>query len=238
MGRAEPGFPSIQDLLRERHRQAKSDLLSARSIISHSTEKGDRTESIWRKILSTYLPARYDVRRALVADSSGNYSEQIDVVVHDRFFTPFIFTHGDYEIVPVEAVYAIFEVKQDLSLKNLKAAQQKLESVRRLEPRLAVTSQVPEPRSIRIIGGLLATQTTTKSYLEEANVAPFMQRNDQDGIDFICVADDALIEANAASDQISITDAAPAAALPLRLTRAMQAAGTVCPIDIEAYLNS
>lgn len=238
MGRTDTKIPSIRDLLRERQRQARSELLAARSLIPHATEKGDRTEAIWRGILSDYLPARYDVRRAIVADSLGNYSEQIDLVVHDRLFTPFIFVHGDYEIVPVEAVYAVFEVKQDLKLSNLQAAQKKAKSVRRLQPRHIATAQVPNPTASRILGGLLATQTTTNAYLRQDCVAPLMQRSDRAGLDFICVAEDALLELSHISDQIMITKDDPVAAFPIKLARAMQALGTVCPIDLEAYLSS
>jgi hypothetical protein len=48
-------------------------------------------------------------------DSLGNFSQQIDVVVFDRQYSPFIFDFREQQIVPAESVYAVFEAKQTIN---------------------------------------------------------------------------------------------------------------------------
>ena len=59
--------------------------------IGHPGSKGDATEQRWIDFLRTYLPNRYKVDKAIVIDSTGNVSEQMDVVIYDAIYTPFIF---------------------------------------------------------------------------------------------------------------------------------------------------
>ena len=233
---SDPRLPDISELFGARQDQALQELLRARQIIRHPTEKGDRTEDIWCDILRSYLPGRYDVRKAFVVDCTGHYSQQIDLVVHDRFYTPLVFTFGAYEIVPIEAVYAVFEVKQDVRKKHLEAAMEKAASVRRLTPRLAATAQVPRPVPNRILGGLLATETDSPSLLTDSGVAEYI--NPQPGqLNFICSAKDALVESWDDNGEVSISTHFPAATMPMKLARAMQSLGTVSPIDLDAYVN-
>lgn len=63
-------------------------------------------------MLETYLPKRYQAAKAHVVDSLGNFSQQIDVVIFDRQYSPFIFTYENETIIPAESVYAVFEAKQ------------------------------------------------------------------------------------------------------------------------------
>ena len=53
-----------------------------------------------------YLPHRYQAETAHVVDSRGAFSQQIDVVVFDRQYSPFIFKFQRQTIVPAESVYA------------------------------------------------------------------------------------------------------------------------------------
>jgi hypothetical protein len=104
-----------------------------RSAISHAGAKGDAAEVNWRGMLEDYLPARYRVAKAFVLDHEGSESEQIDVVVFDRQYSPFLFNQDGAIYVPAESVYAIFEAKQELSKDHIKYAGEKAASVRRLK---------------------------------------------------------------------------------------------------------
>ena len=83
-------------------------------------------------MLAQYLPKRYRVASAHVVDSIGNFSDQIDAVVFDRQYSPFIFTYANQLIVPTESVYAVFEAKQTADANLVKYAQDKVASVRSL----------------------------------------------------------------------------------------------------------
>ena len=52
--------------------------------------------------------------KATIVDSNGQFSDQIDIVLFDRQYTPLIFEHQNEIVVPVEAVYALFEAKQEI----------------------------------------------------------------------------------------------------------------------------
>jgi hypothetical protein len=82
-------------------------------------------------MLPEFPPRRYQISKGFVVDSAGTRSEQIDVIIHDHFFSPLLWEDGGYVYVPAENVYAVFEVKQDHSLEYIKAAGQKAASVRR-----------------------------------------------------------------------------------------------------------
>lgn len=103
-----------------------------RFAIHHQGCKGDATEDKWIEFLRTYLPKRYNVDKAMVIDHEGNVSQQIDIVLYDVFFTPFIFNHDGFKYIPAEGVYAVFEVKQDIK-NNIEYAGKKIESVRKLK---------------------------------------------------------------------------------------------------------
>jgi hypothetical protein len=60
--------------------------------------------------LSEILPSRYQVSKGFVVDSDSMRSEQIDVIIHDRVFSPLLWEDGGYMYVPAESVYAVFEV--------------------------------------------------------------------------------------------------------------------------------
>lgn len=67
-----------------------------------------------------------------MVDSTGAFSEQIDVLVYDRQYSPFIFKYNGQTIVPSESVYAVFEAKQTINAEMVKYAQDKVKSERRL----------------------------------------------------------------------------------------------------------
>ena len=109
----------------------RSLLETGRKIATHPGAKGDGSELHWKEMLSELLPRRYQVSKGFVVDSAGTRSEQIDVIIHDHFFSPLLWEDGGYVYVPAESVYAVFEVKQDHNLEYIKAAGQKAASARR-----------------------------------------------------------------------------------------------------------
>lgn len=100
--------------------------------IYHPGSKGTGTENKWIEWLSTYLPKRYSVNNAIVIDSKGNLSDQLDLVIYDNQYSPFILNENEIYYIPVESVYAVFEIKQKLDAKNIKYAMDKVASVRSL----------------------------------------------------------------------------------------------------------
>src|SRR5882724_3801964 len=123
---------SLSQLLAGLHDDIQQRLDTVRKSFGHPGTKGDASEKVWLELLQTYLPRRYQAEKAHVVDSNGTFSEQIDVVVFDRQYSPFIFCYEGEIIIPAESVYAVFEAKQSVNADHVAYAKKKIASVRRL----------------------------------------------------------------------------------------------------------
>lgn len=106
--------------------------LQAARANQHGPTSGCTAEQAWIDFLREHLPHRYAIDSAFVIDSYGNTSEQIDIVVFDRQYTPRIQDHKGAMWLPAESVYAVLEVKPRLNAETVKYAADKAASVRRL----------------------------------------------------------------------------------------------------------
>lgn len=162
-------FQGLQD-------QMQISLNVNRKFIGHPGSKGDATEQHWIEFLRTYLPDRYKVDKAIVIDSTGNVSEQMDVVIYDAIYTPFIFKQDGFMYIPAESVYAVFEVKQDVE-GYIEYAAKKIESVRKLKRTsisMIASGKTTAARPLtKIIGGIL---TTTSSYKGNDTVKKHLEK--------------------------------------------------------------
>ena len=92
-------------------------------------------------------------------DSRGTTSDQIDLLVYDAQYTPLLAQTSSGDLfVPAEAVYAVFEVKQEMNKTFMDYAGTKIASVRRLHrtsvPIAHAGGVYPPKRPIAILGGL------------------------------------------------------------------------------------
>lgn len=79
-------FSSLQN-------QMVSQLSTNRDFIGHPTSKGDSLENTWTEWLRKYFPNRYSVDKAIIIDSLGNLSDQIDLVIYDQQYNLWEFLH-------------------------------------------------------------------------------------------------------------------------------------------------
>ena len=114
------GHIELQKLFAGLQNQMTAQLSTDREFITHPGSKGDALENTWIEWLRNYLPNRYSVEKAIVIDCEGNTSDQIDIVIYDNWYTPFIFTQNGFQYIPAEGVYAVFEVKPKISKKFIK----------------------------------------------------------------------------------------------------------------------
>lgn len=180
----------LRDLFHGLQKQMLASLNVNREFIGHPGSKGDATERHWIEFLRTYLPDRYKVDKAIVIDSMGNVSEQMDIVIYDAIYTPFIFNQDGFMYIPAESVYAVFEVKQDVK-GNIEYAAQKVESVRKLKRTsigmVASGKSLPARPLTKIIGGIL---TTTSSYCNNETIkAQLKQLKGLQTLDLGCLCD-------------------------------------------------
>jgi uncharacterized protein DUF6602 len=230
---------SLAQILAGLHDDIEQRLSIARKTLSHPGTKGDASESVWLELLKTYLPRRYEASKAHVVDSKGNFSEQIDVVVFDRQYSPFIFHFRDQIIIPAESVYAVFEAKQAINADEVKYAQKKVASVRRLYrtslpiPHAGGTFE-PKPLPV-ILGGLLTLDSDWNPALGQP-LKDALSKNDPDArLNLGCIAAHGMFGCDAGGCYIITPQGKPATAFLLELIARLQNSATVPMIDVRAY---
>lgn len=84
-------------------------------LIPHSGELGIAREEILRRFLRDNLPHRYEVSSGFVFDSSGEISQQLDIIIADALVAPRFEVPGSIRFYPCESVVAVGQVKTHVS---------------------------------------------------------------------------------------------------------------------------
>lgn len=230
-------------LLKGLHDLLANELGIARTVVAHSGTKGELSEARWIQMLQNHLPARYQVSKAFVIDSENQCSDQIDIVIHDRQYSPFVFKFDSALYVPAESVYAVFEVKQEMSGHEIKYASDKIASVRRLHrtsipiPHAGGTYAAKPPQYI--IGGLLCLRSSWTPPFGVPFQTASAELEDQGRLDIGCSAQNGVFEIEYLPKELPRIDvqthAAPLAYFLLRLIARLQCMATVPCLDVMAY---
>lgn len=233
--------PEDVSWMRDAFVQVQSNLAAAMKLasqsISHGGVMGSVNEDHWTDLFRSYLPNRYDVATGIVIDSLGNRSEQIDLVIFDRHFTPTLLDQKNHRYIPAEAVYGVFECKPTINKDYLKHAEEKAASVRamhRTSVAIAHAGGIYKPKPhFRILAGILAPNV---SWTDGFGVA--FERN-------LSTDSDAMLDCGVALSQgcfdryegvLSIANEQGALMYFLfRLLARLQSLGTVPAIDWTAY---
>lgn len=125
--------------------------------ISHALSKGQRREEIViKRYLEKYLPLKYGISSGIVIDSCGGQSKQQDIIIYDRLNTMRLFGErrdDDNQVfIPIENVFAVIEVKSNLTNEEIDDVIEKFESVNVLiqetvpiNPVISISSNYPAP---------------------------------------------------------------------------------------------
>ncbi len=123
---------SLEAMLKAAGKRMRDDL--AGSLIPHPGELGSDREEVIRQFLRAYLPKRFEVSSGFAFDSTGNVSQQLDIVISNSLICPRFETAGGKKFFPCEAVVAVGEVKSSLTtLVEFKEALNNLESAKALD---------------------------------------------------------------------------------------------------------
>jgi hypothetical protein len=231
---------SLSMLLAGLHENIERQLSLARSTIGHSVAKGDASEAVWLELLQTYLPKRYQAAKAFVVDSGGGASEQIDVLIFDRQYSPFIFEIKGQTVIPAESVYAVFEAKQSINAEEVRYAKKKVASVRRLHrtslPIPHAGGTYPAKTPGHILGGLLTFESDWKPGMSDSLVEALKDEAHADGrLDLGCVAAHGIFGCGSDHCYTLTPEGKPATAFLFELIARLQSTATVPMIDIRAY---
>jgi hypothetical protein len=229
---------SLQQLMASLHDDIERRLGIVRQSFGHPGTKGDASEQVWLELLQTYLPARYQAARAHVVDSNGGFSQQIDVLVFDRQYSPLIFEYEGQTVIPAESVYAVFEAKQSVDASVVSYAAQKVKSVRELHrtslPIPHAGGTYPPKPLTPILGGLLAFDSDWKPALGEPLKDALASTTTDGQLDLGCIAAHGLFVKEHSGYRFA-EKGKPATAFLLELIAQLQANATVPMIDVRAY---
>lgn len=228
---------SLAELFTALHEDVQHRLGAVRSTFAHPGTLGDASEAIWLDVLQTYLPNRYSVAGAHVVDSKGVFSQQLDVVIFDRQYTPFMFKFAGKLIVPAESVYAVFEAKQSVDVKQIKYATDKIASVRALHrtsmPIPSVGRDLGAKTLLPILGGLLTLESEWKPPLGQP-MRDALESSSPGALDIGCIAAHGMFWKSEKGYDLVI-GGKPATAFLFELISRLQAMATVPMIDMSAY---
>ena len=222
--------------------------LHTNSVITHPGDKGESSELNWRNLLENHLPKRYSVTKGKVVDYLGNESEQIDIIIYDHQYSPLVFRYNDIEYIPAESVYAVFEVKQNLSKHHMDYAMKKAASVRCLErtsaPIVYSTGLKPPKDLHKILAGLLTTRSDWNANLTKNLEKNLATESSNQELDLICALESISCRVSYkyidTKKQISLdTQTGNDILMHLFLTlfQMLQVIGTVPAIEYDKYFN-
>ncbi|HEX3870143.1 MAG TPA: DUF6602 domain-containing protein [Pirellulales bacterium] len=230
---------SLKQLLSSLHEDIQTRLAIARKSFAHPGTKGDASESIWVELLDKYLPKRYQAATAHVVDSDGTFSDQVDVVVFDRQYSPFIFNFQGQTIIPAESVYAVFEAKQTANAGLVEYAQKKVSSVRALQrtslPIPHAGGTYPPKPLQHIIGGLLTLDSDWSPALGQSLLDALAAAAPTGRLDLGCIASHGTFFLEPTVNYSLNPSGKPATAFLFELIARLQAMATVPMIDVRAY---
>lgn len=231
---------SLPVLLESLHEDLQNHLTLSRKSFAHPGTKGDVSEGVWLQLLQRYLPQRYQANKAHVVDSHGNFSDQIDIVIFDRQYSPFIFNFEGELIIPAESVYAVFEAKQVIDAGMIDYAHKKAASVRRLHrtslPIPHAGGVYPPKPLMPIFAGILALESNWTPPLGKPLSDALNAASPEQQLNIGCVAAHGFFTFDEVSRTLKTnTDTKPATAFLFALISHLQKYATVPMIDIDAY---
>jgi hypothetical protein len=122
----------LDEIFRAVAGQMQLDFQATRLLVRHKGLKGKAAENnLVATFLRRYTPATVTMRQnAEVVSAAGDVSTECDVLICDPA-TPPLWSSGDVEIIPVECLHGLIEVKSVLTPENLREAWEKVAAIKR-----------------------------------------------------------------------------------------------------------
>lgn len=236
---------NLRELLLAQQAELVTGLDTARRVVEHPTDLGTIVEIDWCAAFRKFLPERYAVNKATIVDADGNRSDAIDLVVHDTIHSPLFFEKHGVRYIPAESVYAVFEIKQELTKDHVEYASEKAASVRGLRrtsaPFINAGGEVEARKLFAIVGGILTTSSSWKDPLGARLCSALDQCSDEGRLDLGCALHHGGFAAAYSDGGVSIETSAADAGLIfvlMRLFERLRLMGTVPAIDLHEWSRS
>jgi len=235
------GKKFLQDAFALEQKLLQTKLELSSQSVTHSGTLGEVNELVFIEVLRKYLPRRYAVDTAIIIDSRGATSDQIDVVIFDNQYTPTLLDQERHRFVPAESVYAVIEVKPTINKQYLDYAADKARSVRELVrttiPIVHAGREFPAKPLFSIISGIVAVNIDwAEGFESEAFKANFSQLNEARQLDCGLAVSGGCFDIYQGDLQLG-PRAQSLSYFIFRLLQKLQALGTVPAIDWNVYAS-
>ena len=167
----------ITDTAKEMHRRSKA---IRRDFATHKGAAGDNREDLVVKFLENHLPKRFGVRHGFAISLDDGVSKQADILVVDHLNNAPLHPGASHELWPVEAVYALVEVKTELSPRDLQDAVKKCQRFKQLNRRFVVADDQKIEKSLFVIWSFdgASAETIKENLVEAVRDVPAVERPD------------------------------------------------------------
>lgn len=126
---------TISTLFSKAAKFMRSEFEFIRNSNPHSGEKGEEIENVLINFLNVHMPKRFQATSGFIIDEQNGISKQTDIIIYDSFSSPVYRSSTKSQIVPVNSVASVIEVKTSLNKAALEDAVEKIASCRRLKKR-------------------------------------------------------------------------------------------------------
>ena len=238
---------NLKEIFHGLQAQMEAKLTLSRVVILHPGTVGDVSELEWLSLLTNFLPKRYCFDKGFVVDSSGSVSDQIDIIVYDRHYTPFVFHTNGAKYIPAEAVYAVIECKQNISKLHLQYAAQKASSVRKLKRTSVSFMQASGPTKPKQLHNILAGIVCLDGSISNGSKTYLKTLPADEMLTFVCSLSGTYAHVkkldiwgdNNSPYEYNIQDGKPSLVmLMMNLIGDLQEIGTTPALDVKKYLSN
>ncbi|WP_195572557.1 DUF6602 domain-containing protein [Paenibacillus sp. 1001270B_150601_E10] len=78
----------------------------------HYVTIGSFREEVWQSLFEQIVPKKFSIERSVfIIDSNGQVSKEVDLIIFDEQYTPYIFNYGKIKYIPIEAVAVVVQCK-------------------------------------------------------------------------------------------------------------------------------
>ncbi len=178
----------IKDILASVSKKMQIDFKNITSRIQHNGEKGTARENLLGEYLRKYIPEKFCFSKGTIVDYKDTQSRQVDIIIHDKFMTPYLVDMDSTKVIPIESVYSVIEVKSTLTKEELRKSIKNIASVRKLQKKTVTGYAFPTAGLVFAYDSDASLETVYKNLVELSNEVEIDER-----ISCVCILNKGII---------------------------------------------
>ncbi|MDR2871610.1 MAG: hypothetical protein LBV45_03670 [Xanthomonadaceae bacterium] len=181
MGKKIDNKTIIKEIISNYHQQEKGIITELfMQVGGHSLTAGTHREKVWKVLFEQIIPKKFCIEQGVfLIDSQGSVSREIDLVIFDEQYTPYIFKNKNIKFIPIEAALTVVQCKSEKYAAG--SLKEWVESIDNLAPNnqgiagtvngIFITNENRNMRPLRILCGLFNPPKSIHKYCDLAILA-------------------------------------------------------------------